>query len=242
MRIDAPVILIILGKFSTTCCEMQKGKFPCCYRDQMKIFLQDEVPVVSGSVPFVNVMELTNGINSSVCDAKILLNATFLKYGHNYSCHGFANIPKCGNKMLRIDLLLASSMTGFSFHVGDSRTNNGYKGDASTQENDAEFHSLGYQHLLYGSDKCPDMSMVMSGLLGTTSATIFVGNEYIRVTNNQGYEYELCSKCLFALNGQSDSEGSENEVIFIGLNRIIDSPSHRVGTGVCGAVISWACP
>ncbi|KAL3885108.1 hypothetical protein ACJMK2_025206 [Sinanodonta woodiana] len=210
----------------------------------MKISLQDDVAVVSGSVPFVNVMELTNGIDRSVCDTRILLNATFLKYNLDDPCQGCTNIPKCGNKMLRIDLQLESTLTGFSFHVGDSRTNNGYKGDASTQENDAEFHSLGYQHNLYGSDKCPDMSLVMSGLLspGVTTVTIFVGNEFIRVTNNQGYVYELCSKCLFALNGQSDSQGPVNEDIFIGLNRIIDSPSYRVGTGVCGAVIKWACP
>ncbi|KAK3591077.1 hypothetical protein CHS0354_005474 [Potamilus streckersoni] len=216
----------------------------CCIRKQMRISLEEHVPVVFGKVPYVNVMEQTNGKDSCGCDAKILLNATFQKNSANDTCQGCTKVPMCGRKMLRIDLEMAPNTTGFSFHVGDSKTNKGYKGDASTQENNAEFHSLGYEHLLYGSDKCPNMSLNMTGLLSNsvTLVTIFIGNEFIRVSNNLGYVYELCSKCLFSLNGQSDSQGPVNEDIFIGLNRIIDSSSYREGSGVCGAVISWACP
>ncbi|KAL3884583.1 hypothetical protein ACJMK2_024715 [Sinanodonta woodiana] len=214
----------------------------CCIRKKMRISLEDGDPVVLGNVPFVNVMEITTG--TCGCNAKILLTATFQKHEYGDPYQGCTKVPECGNKMLRIDLEMAPSKTGVSFHVGDSRTNNGYKGDASTQEKDAEFHSLGYQHLLHGSDHCPNMSLVMTGLLSNsvTSVTIFIGNEFIRVSNNLGYVYELCSQCLFSLNGQSDSEGPVNEDIFIGLNRIIDSSSYRDGTGVCSAVVSWACP
>ncbi|KAL3884575.1 hypothetical protein ACJMK2_024707 [Sinanodonta woodiana] len=214
----------------------------CCIREQLRISLK-HVPVALGMIPHVSVMEQTIGNNRSGCDATILLNATFQKnvLGNCQSC---TNVPKCGRKMLRIDLEMAPIKTGFSFHVGDSRKNNGYKGDASTQENDAELYFLGYQHLLYRSDKCLNTSLNRTGLLrdGVTSVTIFIGNEFIRVSNNLGYVYELCSKCLFALNGQSDSQGPVNEDIFIGLNRIIDSSSYRDGTGVCSAVIRWACP
>ncbi|KAL3884573.1 hypothetical protein ACJMK2_024705, partial [Sinanodonta woodiana] len=166
----------------------------------------EHVPVALGMVPHVSVMEQTIGNNRSGCDATILLNATFQKNNVFDNCQSCTNVPKCGRKMLRIDLEIAPINTGFSFHVGDSRINKGYKGDASTQENDAEFYFLGYQHLLYGSDKCPNTSLNRTGLLpdGVTSVTIFIGNEFIRVSNNLGYVYELCSKCLFALNGQSD--------------------------------------
>ncbi|KAK3596742.1 hypothetical protein CHS0354_036366 [Potamilus streckersoni] len=117
-------------------------------------------------------------------------------------------------------------------------------GDESTQENDAEFHFYNYEQHLYGSDKCLNMSQLLFSLPNTSAfwVTIYIGNEFSRVSSPFGDVYELCSNCLFALTRQSDSQGTVNEDIYIGLKRIIRNFPAGDGNGVSGAVFIWACP
>ena len=69
--------------------------------------------------------------------------------------------------------------------------------------------------------------------------TVWVGNEYIRVKNDNGFDREMCSGCLFSLNGQPDK--IVNEEIFIKLNGVISGRNDRNGHGICGASLSWEC-
>ena len=120
-------------------------------------------------------------------------------------------------------------------------------GDSGHQDNDAEVQAL-YPHItLYSSDKCPHLTDRLLHQLdqGTgarvNDVIIYVSNERVRIMNDQGLDYELCNSCLFALNGQNDgSSGGINEVVFIGLNRVVAGLG-RVGVGVCSATISWEC-
>ncbi|KAK3596739.1 hypothetical protein CHS0354_036363 [Potamilus streckersoni] len=210
----------------------------------MVIMLQHNVPVVNGYVPFVSIIEQTNGTDVSVCDAKVLLKATFRRSNQTVPCQGCTRVPQCGNQMLKIELWMSPTKNGISFHAGDSISNDGYGGDNNTQENDAEFHFYNYEQRLYGSDKCLNMSQLLFSLPNTSAhwVTIYIGNEFIRVSTPFGDAYELCSNCLFALNGQSDSQGTMNEDVYVGLNRIIENSYLGDGRGVCGVVISWACP
>ncbi|KAH9495527.1 hypothetical protein Btru_013507 [Bulinus truncatus] len=63
----------------------------------------------------------------SGCSTRIVLKMTFSK--------------KVTNQRLLIDLFFTSP-TGFTFNLGDSSTNNGFAGDASTQSRDAELQLL----------------------------------------------------------------------------------------------------
>ncbi|KAL3884542.1 hypothetical protein ACJMK2_024676 [Sinanodonta woodiana] len=216
----------------------------CCLQENMVLMLQHNVPIVNGYVPFVSLLEQTNGTDIAACDAKVLLKATFRRSNQTSPCESCTNFPRCGNQMLKIDLWMSPNKHGVSFHAGDSITNDGYGGDNNTQDNDAEFYMYNYEQRLYGSDKCSNMSQLLFSLPNNSAhwVTIYIGNEFIRVSTPLGDAFELCSNCLFALNGQADSQGTVNEDIYVGLNRIISSSQVGNGSGVCGVVISWACP
>ncbi|KAK3596741.1 hypothetical protein CHS0354_036365 [Potamilus streckersoni] len=88
----------------------------------MVIMLQNDVPVVNGYVPFVSIIEYTNGTDMAVCDAK----ATFRRSNQTVPCQGCTSVPQCGNQMLKIELWMSANKYGVSFHVGDSIINDGY--------------------------------------------------------------------------------------------------------------------
>ena len=117
------------------------------------------------------------------------------------------------------------------------------------QRYDAESQSQNEDIWLYGNDNCPTRTYPGYNPYKFTNAlskyathvTIYIGNEYIRVTNDRGYDRESCHRCWYALNGQNDSTGSENTDIFVALNRVVTNKSDRRGYGVCAATLSWVC-
>jgi len=84
---------------------------------------------------------------------------------------------------------------------------------------------------------------VIDGVRSSVQTVIlYVSNNHIRVTNDDGLDFSLCHHCLFALNGQPDmGSGGPNERVFIAVNRVIADLS-KTGYGVCTATLSWACP
>nr|KAG5690531.1 hypothetical protein BaRGS_014664 [Batillaria attramentaria] len=114
-----------------------------------------------------------------------------------------------------------SNSTDWSFNVGDSRTNNGWGGDAATQDSDAEVHSRSrtilfygkgiqgsqwYGHLYSGQDFIDD------------AVTLNVADELAVANNGNDLLYFNTYK-TFALNGQADSEGPVNYDVYLGMNR-----------------------
>lgn len=176
------------------------------------------------------------------CSKMALLKVNFERIQTSNNC---VNSPMCGRRMLRIDLKLSpGTRSKFLFNVGDSRTNNGYSGDRSTQENDSEGEGLFPHVQVYGSDKCQSrrfgrFTNAISSAV--SSVTIYVGPQYFRVLNDQGFDEYVCDSCIFALSGQSDNQGSVNEDVYVALNRVVDG-TYRNGIGVCSATLSWVCP
>nr|KAG5690529.1 hypothetical protein BaRGS_014662 [Batillaria attramentaria] len=115
-----------------------------------------------------------------------------------------------------------SNSTDWSFNVGDSSTNNGWGGDAATQDSDAEVHSRSRTILFYGK-----------GIPGSWYGHLYSGQDFIddAVTLNVADELAVANNGndllyfntykTFALNGQADSEGPINYDVYLGMNRVI---------------------
>ena len=119
-------------------------------------------------------------------------------------------------------------------------------GDFSTSSNDAELHAVFPTAGLYTNDGCKPYVNVLdtfSDVLAAsvTKVTVWISNEHVRVQNDAGFDRRICSHCLWALNGQVDSQGTENEDIYLALNRVITT-SNRYGVGICTVKLSWDCP
>ncbi|XP_052275399.1 uncharacterized protein LOC127874806 isoform X3 [Dreissena polymorpha] len=186
------------------------------------------------------------------CSLRALLKVTFDKLPPCIS--GCLNYPLCGKSMLRVDLTLSpTSRSGWLFDIGDSVSNDGHSGDGNHQTNDAEVDAPYPNVNVQPSDKClntnpptprPLTTYANAVQLGSVNrVTLFISNEHVRITNDQGLNRILCHKCLFALNGSADpSSGGVNQDIYIALNRVITGRVDRNGVGVCSARLSWVCP
>lgn len=69
--------------------------------------------------------------------------------------------------------------------------------------------------------------------------TIFVANNYVKITNDKGFEAKDCNRCIFALSEQDPYDRANT--LYMAFNRVI-SGSYRSGTGVCNVNIRWECP
>ncbi len=127
----------------------------------------------------------------------------------------------------------------FSVNIGDSATNNGYGGDAGTQSNDAELQ-IGATGAIsvYGNDYSSSSKLdINSFVSGPSTVNLTVEDEYLGWDNNNGVAGGLNLPFLYALDGQTDDEGSENYDIFAAFNRVISSNS-RLGSGVSGVTVT----
>ena len=119
-------------------------------------------------------------------------------------------------------------------------------GDSNHQQNDAEFQIENTAGTLYESDKCKTTKRALGAVLSdsVSTVTLYVANNFLRVVNDNGMDQRLCLKCLYALNGQSDTgpSGGPNEDVFVALNRVVHTTSSRTGRGVCSAQMEWVCP
>lgn len=167
---------------------------------------------------------------------------TLTKCLYDWHQDGCVSFPMCGRRMLRIDMFLGDDRKGYMFNVGDSPSNNGWGGDASDTENDAEIFGLYPTLFEFKSDLCHSMRTTWAnGLLApdVKRVTIFVANNYVKITNDKGFEAKDCNRCIFALSGQDPNDRANT--LYMAFNRVI-SGSYRSGTGVCNVNIRWECP
>lgn len=201
-----------------------------------------------GYVPGVGKPTFTQQSTKNPCDTMALLKVNFQALSKG--CGGCQREPVCGRRMLQVDLYLHPQRNNYLFNIGDSKTNNGYGGDSGTNSNDAEIQGYDKSIGVYKSDKCkqpkprPPLSHLYSQAIGTgvDQVRLYISNEFVRIQNNKGFDRQVCSDCLFALNGQPDKEAkSTNYDIYVALNRVIANTSRR-GYGTCLAKIKWVCP
>jgi Ca2+-binding RTX toxin-like protein len=155
------------------------------------------------------------------------------------------NDPSVGNpyKIAQFQVVYGADPTGMSVNIGDSETNNGFSGDWGTQSNDAEMQigtvaeEVGLDRNLaaLGNDSIPPGQTTMTEqrqFVGSgSSVKLTVGDRFLSWDNGAGAFGSLSSPYLYALNGQTDTEGPINYDIFAGFNRSIDG-TYRPGTGV----------
>lgn len=135
--------------------------------------------------------------------------------------------------------------TGMTVNIGDSITNNGFKGDGGTQSNDAEMQIGTHDKLpaddvvgrrdltTWGKDGSPPgfLNYQFGLVCRESKLQLKVKDEYLQWDNGRGISGEYTSSHLYALNGQADSQGSVNYDIFGAFNRVIKTNS-RIGSGV----------
>ncbi|KAK7087721.1 uncharacterized protein [Littorina saxatilis] len=130
---------------------------------------------------------------------------------------------------------------GWTFNVGDSSSNNGYAGDASTQSNDAEVHSINKDFFFYGRDNPAGGSYGLlyrrNGFLRRGDVKVTVEDGLVTAESGSKFIYFHSNK-MFQLMGQSDKEGQVNYDVYIGLNRVV-SATYRSGTGLCDVEVNW---
>lgn len=134
---------------------------------------------------------------------------------------------------------------GWTVNIGDSESNNGYRGDAAHQSNDAEMQilrsSLESPNALtvYGNDYRPEEEL--NPLLQYTlkgdrpNITLTVKNQFFG-WERRGNVGKMKSEFLYALDGQLDDEGPENYDVYAAFNRTIGSAG-RNGIGVGKVII-----
>jgi hypothetical protein len=138
------------------------------------------------------------------------------------------------------DTLYGGAPSGWTVNIGDSSTDNGFGGDAATQSNDAEMQVYGTTMSVYGSDRTPASVRNILNILNLpsqgTTLSFDVSNYFLGWVRG-----ELRSDYIYALQGQSDTEGPVNWDIYAGFNRTISDAS-RFGSGVTRVTVTLSAP
>ncbi|MEG4842206.1 DUF4347 domain-containing protein, partial [Microcoleus sp. B9-D4] len=133
--------------------------------------------------------------------------------------------------------------SGWTVNLGDSASNDGYGGDASTNSRDAEMNIVNGNMSVYGNDyNTPPGGELTPGnvpnfVTNASSVEFEVSNEQLGWDNKNGLKNSLNSPYLYALNGQVDATGPVNSEIYAGFNRVISGPGDRIGSGASKVTI-----
>lgn len=147
-----------------------------------------------------------------------------------------------------VETTYGAPASGWTFHVADSFTNNGFGGDAATQENDSEAQVLGKTLTVFANDKGSSnpIYQVVFPTLGTNQKVCYkISDQFIGWRKGTppwfGSSSTLNSPVneLFAFSGQTDDEdglGVADNFVWICGNRVMDGGSPgaggRVGSGL----------
>lgn len=141
-------------------------------------------------------------------------------------------------RAVRFSIYNSGSTSGFAVNIGDSISNNGGSGDSGTQSNDAEL-DIYYNELRVLGKQGSNPVLIHSEknvmpLTNTKNIRFVIKNEEVSYWKNFDLSTTktIKSSNLFALNNQSDSEGSRNHTIYAAFNRVIQKYSSRSGTGI----------
>lgn len=250
MNVLAKLLWLVALQAMGVVCQVQSNG---CVSGQLEMDLTSPAAVSRLSLSGVTVIQSPSANPNSEyramkCSANALLKVNFQRLTSDEQQFpvGCLRVPYPGRRMLKVTMTLSSgTRTGHMFNFGDSRTNNGYAGDASTQSNDAELHGTYPSPTLWSHDYCHTTNLMntFTNLVtaGTSTVTVWISNEYVRIQTNTGHQERICSSCLWSLNGQSDNEGPVNEDVYLAFNRVVANTA-RNGVGVCNVKVSWECP
>ncbi|WP_417908981.1 hypothetical protein [Candidatus Electronema sp. PJ] len=180
-----------------------------------------------GSIPEIAIQSLTQATAGQPGTGKALVKVTL---------DGAAN-PSL-YKEASFQVRYTQPSTGWTVNIGDSSTNDGYKGDSGTQSNDAEMQIVNSSMAAYANDDNPAGNPLLNYTLtgGSSDITLRVKDKFLGWSHPSRVG-ELNSQYLYALNDQNDATGPRNNDIYAAFNRTIRSRSDRTGTGVGSVVI-----
>ncbi len=140
-----------------------------------------------------------------------------------------ASIDMRGFTALQITLEACDS-NGWTFHLGDSPTNDGYGGDAASTSNDAELQIVSGNLAVYGNDEVSGQQILAEqGVLPTSGCGTFqmaVSDQQLQTA-----AAPLAGSELFRIDPPADREGTPDATWYLGANRTYRS-SRRAGTGL----------
>lgn len=78
----------------------------------------------------------------------------------------------------------------------------------------------------------------------TNKLTVYIGNQFVRLMNDNSMDENFCMSDLFHLNGQFDPDygGMSPNMVTIGINRRVPQNEGERSFGVCSATLKWVCP
>lgn len=154
--------------------------------------------------------------------------------------------PESGFDRVRFTLEYGEAVNGWTFHLGDSISNDGYRGDISHQQNDAEMHIANGVLSVYGRDGVPNDVATILQLNDFVKpfdvVQIVVADQMLGWMVNGQSTGTLRSNYLFALNGQADDEGPVNYDVYAAFNQVITGREDRRGSGLQRVTIELLPP
>lgn len=186
---------------------------------------------------------MTDIINGPVTSNSKSPSFTCLGDGSKYLAAIDLN-PAYGKKKAVFDFTFNSSPTGYLVNIGDSSTNNAGGGDSGTQTHDSELEIVNGVLNIYKSDAGGGGLLVSEPNAAPANGriSIEISNNTVTYYNySTGVRKTWTSPYIFALNGQSDSEGPVNYKIYAGINRVVQG-TWRSGSGVAKTYVSLVDP
>lgn len=129
--------------------------------------------------------------------------------------------------------------TGWTVNIGDSRSNDGFGGDAGHQVNNAEIQVNDGRLSIYGRNGVPRASQELvridEAVEAGSALAIEVGDGRVRWWHDalgQDSAEEVVSPYLFALGGQTDGKGGVNYQVYAAFDRVVWGAANRNGDGV----------
>lgn len=129
--------------------------------------------------------------------------------------------------------------SGWTVNFGDSPTNNGFGGDFGSTPRNAELQILNDVLTVYNAVDAPPVDPVASQHLALTDSALNFVVENQRISWSPPYS-ELNAPNLELLFAIPDATpGGDGRQVYLGLNRVIDDGTNRVGCGVRRVMVSF---
>ncbi len=188
------------------------------------------------SVSFGTCLDATE---TTTCDVDLVSGAVSCDNGAPISLYA----GSAGRYTFRLDMsawtavsavMDLNSPTGYWFNLGNSRTNNGWSGDGSTNTNDSEANAYNQGMHLYRSDFGGSTNALSTPALVPSQdvATATACDGYFAYESSVGFD-EVYDPHIMQIDGDEpdpQAGGMNDQLLWLGVNQVVNGG--RTGTGV----------